>query len=252
VIDDHGLSGASLGRTDLHRLSAFADDELPARERKAMFVRLTSDSEAAVRVAAYRAQKTALSILCEDSCVPAPALVVRYRTRWWHRGLEACAYLTVGTVLGLALVVTGGSSFDEMPGFARRADSAYATYAPEVTHPVEVSEDHGDRLAPWLYAHFGRQLPVPSLRDYGYVLIGGRLVPDEHGPAVQLMYESTVGARLTLYVATVSRRTMGNGLFRSGNRGTSYWVRQGTAYALTGRITDARLQAMVSEINGLR
>jgi anti-sigma factor RsiW len=250
VIDDSGPTQPGLGKTDLRSLSAFADDELPVRERTEKFVRLMSDSEAAVRVAAYCAQKTALSILCGDSREPAPAIIVRHRTLWWRQGLEASAYLMVGIVLGLALTVAGGGVFNELPGFARRADSAYAIYAPEVSHPVEVSADDANHLVPWLSAHLGRRLSVPSLRDYGYSLIGGRLIPDENGPAAQLMYENKVGARLTLYVAAMSRRTMGHGLFRSGNRSTSYWVKRGTAYALTGHITDAQLQAMAGETDG--
>jgi anti-sigma factor RsiW len=75
------------------------------------------------------------------------------------------------------------------------------------------------------------------------------LLPDEHGPAAQLMYEGTVGARLTLYVAALSRRAIGHGFDRLGNRCTSYWVEAGTAYALTGHVTDAQLQAMVGEID---
>jgi anti-sigma factor RsiW len=81
VIEDFGLSRPSPGDADLHILSAFADDELSPRERKAMFVRLVSDSEAAVRVAAYRAQKTALSMLCGASCEPASAIVARHSLR---------------------------------------------------------------------------------------------------------------------------------------------------------------------------
>jgi anti-sigma factor RsiW len=250
VDDDFGLGRPSRGAADLHALSAFADNELPPRERKTMFVRLVSDSEAALHVAAYRAQKTALSILCRDTCEPTSAIIVRHRSQRWCRGLEAFAYLVVGAALGLAWVVAAGGRLDESAGFARRADSAYATYAPELVHPVEVSADDKDHLVQWLSARFGRQLPVPSLRDYGYSLIGGRLVPDEHGPAALLMYESTTCARLTLYVAALSRRAIGYGLYRSSDRSTSYWVKQGTAYAVTGNVTDAQLQAMVGEIEG--
>jgi anti-sigma factor RsiW len=135
---------------------------------------------------------------------------------------------------------------------SRRADSAYATYAPEVVHPVEVSENDKDHLVHWLSVHVGGQLSVSSLRDYGYSLHGGRLVPDEHSPAALLMYERTSGARLTLYVAPLSRRAIGYGLYHSGNRSTSYWVKQGTALAVTGKVTDAQLQELVGEIDGTR
>jgi anti-sigma factor RsiW len=248
--DDSSVTRPSPGADDLHAFSAFTDGELPARERKAMLARLLSDSDAAVRVAGYRAQKAALSIVCGNSCAPVQAIVVRPRCRWWRRSLEVFAYLMVGIALGLALIVTQRNSADELRRFAQRADTAYATYAPETRHAVEVSAIDEDRLVPWLSARVGRQLPAPSLQDYGYALIGGRLLPDARGPAAQFMYENSAGARVTLYVARVSSPTMGHGLYRSGNRGTSYWVEQATAYALTGNISDTQLQAMTGGIDG--
>ena len=74
--------------------------------------------------------------------------------------------------------------------FAQRADVAYAVYTPEQRHPVEVAASEEEHLISWLSKRLNRPLSVPSLQEYGYSLVGGRLLPGEAGPAAQFMYEN--------------------------------------------------------------
>ena len=93
-----------------------------------------------------------------------------------------------------------------------------------------------------------RPLSVPSLQEYGYSLVGGRLLPGEAGPAAQFMYENQTGARLTLYVTGVPKDETAFRLFRDGNRRTFYWVNDGMGYALSGPIAEGKLRSIAIDV----
>ncbi|WP_168793938.1 anti-sigma factor family protein [Paraburkholderia aromaticivorans] len=233
-----------MGSTDWRPLSAFADNELSASERAATLVWLTTDLGAAKRVDDYRAQKAALTALFRDSRDDARGIVVRRLTPWWRQAGLAASCMAMGVALGSSSGWVSAKFAADPPVFAERADVAFAVYAPEQRHPVEVAALQRDQLVSWLSRRLGRRLSVASLREYGYSLIGGRLLPGESGPAAQFMYQNTAGARLTMYVAAVPKDATAFRLFRDGNRSTFYWGSQGTGCALTGQLSEAQLRPM--------
>jgi hypothetical protein len=133
---------------------------------------------------------------------------------------------------------------DDELSATERADIAFAAYTPEQRHPVEVAAPPRDQLVDWLSRRLGQSLAVPSLREYGYSLIDGPLLPGEFGPAAQFMYQNTAGARLTMYVAAVPKHKTAFSLFRDGNRSTFYWGSRGRGCALTGLVSEVRLRSM--------
>ena len=239
---------------DLQALSAFVDDELPDEAHAAVLEHLVQDSHAAARVADWRAQKSALKALCGAPVAGGPSfIVVRAPVPWWRRaGLAAC-WLVAGA--GLALVLgplasglSDGVHGHEPMGFAKRADVAYAVYTPEQRHPVEVAASEEGHLVSWLSKRLNRPLSVPSLQEYGYSLVGGRLLPGDAGPAAQFMYENTEGARLTLYVTDIPDNETAFRLFRDGNRRTFYWVSDHVGYALSGPISEGKLREIAIDV----
>ncbi|SDQ49166.1 Transmembrane transcriptional regulator (anti-sigma factor RsiW) [Paraburkholderia fungorum] len=183
-------------------------------------------------------------------------IVIRRPVPWWQRvGVAAC-WLAAGAGLALAVGplaprLTGGAwrgLGGQPPGFAQRADIAYAVYSPERRHPVEVAASDEEHLINWLSKRLNRPLSVPSLQEYGYSLVGGRLLPGEAGPAAQFMYENHEGARLTLYVTGIARDETEFRLFRDGNRRTFYWISDGMGYALSGAIAEGKLRSMAIDV----
>ncbi|MCP3707625.1 anti-sigma factor [Paraburkholderia sp. CNPSo 3274] len=268
---------------DLSVLGAFVDGELPAGEREALQARLADDPRASARVAAYRAQKAALQALCEGARVPgegvppdgaeaagtAPAvLVLRPGVPWWWRAGIAAAWVAVGAGLAVAataLVPRLAPGFapelaaglapaavrnETSEAFARRADIAYAVYSPEQRHPVEVGAADEAHLVAWLSKRLGKPLSVPSLAEYGYMLVGGRLLPGNTGPAAQFMYENDAGERLTLYVGSSATERDPVRLLRDGNRRTFYWSTERTGYALSGPQTEPKLREIALDVCG--
>ncbi|MBN3807150.1 anti-sigma factor, partial [Paraburkholderia sp. Ac-20336] len=105
-----------------------------------------------------------------------------------------------------------------------------------------------EHLINWLSKRLNRPLSVPSLQEYGYALVGGRLLPGEAGPAAQFMYENAAGARLTLYVTGIARNETAFRLLRDGNRRTFYWVNDGMGYALSGAIAEGKLRTIAIDV----
>jgi len=101
------------------------------------------------------------------------------------------------------------------------------------------------------------------LRDYGWKLVGGRLLPASDDPSVgdalaraQFMYENDLGERFTLYVSTgaaspqapvafrLTRRTEGGRTTRS-----LYWIDGKLAYALSGDFDEKRLRVLADLVH---
>src|SRR5262249_12699683 len=84
----------------------------------------------------------------------------------------------------------------------RAAATAHRVFAVEVRHPVEVGANEEQHLVQWLSRRLGSAIRAPQLADFGYQLVGGRLLVAAGGPAAQLMYQTAAGQRLTLFLAT--------------------------------------------------
>jgi anti-sigma factor RsiW len=225
---------------DLRALSAWVDNELKGEDLLRVREQIATDPEAAERIAHYRAQKAALQALMGDE--PAPhTMILRPRRAWGrHFGLAA-SWLSVGVVLGL-LVQFMIPRLTDRPAFAQRADMAYAVYEPEQRHPVEVGADQQAHLVAWLSNRLDRPLTIPSLRQIGFNLIGGRLLPGDQGPAALLMYQNDAGERVTLYMTPVPRNMVKVRLLQDGQRRTFYWADKHIGFALSGQVPEAQLR----------
>lgn len=229
-------------------LSALADDELPKADRAALLERLANDAEAVERLERYRAQNAALKAMFPVRPETVRRVFVPRRVPWYRRAGVAAGWLCCGLALGIAAGWLG-PAFTTQPAFARNADMAYAVYASETRHAVEVEASDEKHLMSWLSKRLDRPLTAPSLQEYGYVLKGGRLLPDVSGPAAQFMYEDASGNRLTLYITAATRQAEAIQVLHKGNgQGTYYWVHKGMGYALSGRASKSNLQSMAIEI----
>jgi anti-sigma factor RsiW len=231
---------------ELRALSAFIDDEAPEAERAETAARIAHDPAIAATVAAYRAQDNALRALFAATADKEPqVVVVRPRRRY----LMAASWLAVGIACGflMHMLLPVLDREHPAPTFAQRADIAYAVYAPEQRHAVEVAASQEDHLVTWLSKRLNRTLTIPSLHEYGFELVGGRLLPGEDGPAAQFMYQNASGERLTLYMTSGSGKHQDEyaiRMLRDGSRRTFYWTTDHAGYALSGQIGEAKLRAI--------
>ncbi len=281
--DDHDLDDATL--------HAYVDGQLDPSRAAEVADRLLRHPRAAQQVLAWREQREALQALHRDwldEPVPSrlgaalrPAAPPSPWPRAWAAGLLVALGLGAGAAggwgghrwwqgqqqaaeLAAAQAAARAAGRDPtVPEYVRDAAIAHVVYQPEKRHPVEVGADQADHLVQWLSKRLGAQLYTPVLRDYGWKLVGGRLLPASDDPSVgdalaraQFMYENDLGERFTLYVSTgaaspqapvafrLTRRTEGGRTTRS-----LYWVDGKLAYALSGDFDEKRLRVLADLVH---
>ena len=250
---DHTPTG-DYGEPEFDTLSAFVDGELPEAERRPVAERLAADPQAAGLVTHYRAQRAALRALFADPVAQTngPCIVLRIRPPWWRQAALAIGSLAAGVALVWLAGLLPAYLWLRQPetAFAQQASLAYAVYAPDSQHAVEMAAQSEGALVKWLSKRLNRALTVPSLGEYGYSFLGGRLLPGAAGPAAQFMYENRSGERLALYVSAAVDHEAPIRVLREGDRRTFYWVNDQTAYALSGDVADGRLREIAVDICG--
>lgn len=287
--DDHELDDATL--------HAYVDGQLEPSQAAEVADRLLRQPRAAQRVLAWREQREALQALHRDWLdepvpsrlsaalhPPAAAAIVASPSPWpraWAAALLVALGLGAGAAggwgghgwwqgkqqaaaLAAAQAAARAAGRDPtVPEYVRDAAIAHAVYQPEKRHPVEVGADQADHLVQWLSKRLGAQLYTPVLRDYGWKLVGGRLLPASDDPSVggalaraQFMYENDAGERFTLYVSTgaaspeapvafrLTQRTEGGSTTRS-----LYWIDGKLAYALSGNFDEKRLRVLADLVH---
>lgn len=175
----------------------------------------------------------------EDAMSPAE----RPKTRLW---------LAAATVAALAIGSAGGWFVRDLsvPAVEARtlaADAmrAYATYVVEVAHPVEVTVSDADHLNAWVSKRLGHETRPPDFSAAGFTLMGGRIVPSDHGAAALYMYDNAEGQRITLYIAPLgSSNTTAFQFAEDGTTQSFYWMDKDLSYAVVGTVPRDVLRAI--------
>jgi len=239
------------------RVNAYLDGELSAEERQAVERMAAADPALAERLRLDRAIMQALeragAAALDD---PVPARLLRAAGPqpwpWWRRVAAAAAFTVIGGALGWH-----ASRWSDVAGLAAprpvslEAVAAHAVYLPEVRHPVEVDASERAHLDRWLSKRLAHELVSPELHEFGFHLVGGRLLPDSGRPAAQYMYENSDGERITLYARSELRARAITPLRVVEDRGfrVVYWQRDRMSYAVTGRLDADLLQRVARSIN---
>ena len=235
---------------DLH---AYADGQLDDARRLRVEAHLANDAEAAERVRIWREQNEALRALYNPVLnEPPPQRLLAVRApqgRWPYYALAAGA---LGMSFGLGWMARAyqGDASMETAALPRRAAVAYAVYAPEVRHPVEVGAAQQDDLVKWLSKRLGHELKVPVLTQQGLELMGGRLLPGGTGPVAQFMYQDAKGQRVTLYVSRrdAEPRDTAFRFSQEDKISVFYWIDGTLGYALSAEMPRARLLAVATAV----
>jgi anti-sigma factor RsiW len=240
---------SNITETDLH---AYADGQLDDARRVQVAAYLAHDPAASESVRIWREQNEALRALYNpvlNEAVPQRLLAARAPRRWPSFALAAGL---VGLSFALGWLSHGYRTdrYVEAAALPRRAAVAYAVYAPEVRHPVEVGADQQDHLVKWLSKRLGHELKVPGLTQQGFELVGGRLLPGGDGPVAQFMYQDGRGQRITLYVSLrdAAPRDTAFRFSQEDKVGVFYWIDGKLGYALSGEIDRTRLLAVANVV----
>jgi anti-sigma factor RsiW len=248
---------APIGEDDLQ---LHVDGRLPDDRRAVVEAYLAGEPEVRVRVERERRQRQALAeALRWKAEEPIPA-----RLRLVHLGAErhrrAAGRLRVAAAAAGLFLLGCGSGWLLARGWpaapaavpvaavSGEAVAAYRTYVVEVAHPVEVGSDNEQHLMAWLSKRLGRRLAAPDLSAFGYTLMGGRLLPAGTGAAAQLMYQTPMGARLTLYIQGADGGETAFQFFEAGGAATLAWRDAGYGFAVTAPLPRAALTPIAEAV----
>ena len=238
-------------------LSAWLDGELdePTRLRVSAWLEAHPDAARQVQLWAQDGQalRERMAPLLEEPIPPGLAQAVARRPSRWPTAALAAGLLLCGVALGAALMWQwqrneDGPQAQRPLEWTQRAAVAHAVYTPEVRHPVEVraQEEH---LARWLTRRLAMPVKLFDLREQGFELVGGRLLPDLAGPSAQLMYQNSAGTRVTVYLRKPEASTPAAFRYEQrGELGLFYWVDGPTGYALVGALPRQQLLALSESI----
>ncbi len=260
-------------------LQAYVDSALLPPERAEVEKYLADNPGEAERVRAYQAQNAALKALFDPVlgepipeallARPAAAAAPHHRLARWSLQRLAASIL-IGVVGGMVGWVAhdgyersrqrserAAPELATMVPLPRQAAVAHAVFSPDARRPVEVTGEHEEQLVAWLSKRIGAQVRPPRLVDFGYELVGGRLLPGNSGPVAQFMYQDAGGQRMTLYVSTenTSNRETAFRFAEEGAVKVFYWIDGKFGYALSASIDKAELARLATivyhEIEGL-
>ncbi|GAA4413896.1 anti-sigma factor family protein [Quisquiliibacterium transsilvanicum] len=236
-------------------LHAWVDDQLAPIDRERVAAALARDPSLRELAEHYLGQNEDLRR--RFSCAtdePAPGRLLQAAMAPAGSRLGRLAGLAAALLLGVGAGWFAHGNFSQPSGpngesmasgagavalpLPRAAVVAHAAYAPEVRHPVEVRADDEAHLVAWLSKRLGTRLSIPDLRQHGFSLVGGRLLPDAIGSvAAQFMFESGTGQRLTLFVRRDSSGADTAFRFAKTDGLTSFfWIDRGFGYALSAEM----------------
>ncbi len=245
-------TGKTISRDILH---AYVDGELTQEMMAKVERHLAVDPDDAALVVAFRRDREALHALYGHvEAEPVPAALSAHRIARSRRHiLPEWGYLAAAC-LAVAVVASAGGWYARgvlSPAASMRqalvdnAVAAHNLYVGEIVHPVEVAASQEEHLAAWLSKRLDRAIVIPDLRDKGFDLVGGRLLPDGSGPAAQFMYEDDSGRRVTLYVKPTPQT--GQSAFRFVEEGRTvavFWRDETISCSLVGELARSELEGL--------
>jgi anti-sigma factor RsiW len=241
-------------------LSAWVDGELPLEQRAAVEAWLQQHPDDAARVQAWQRDRDALrTAFAPETTRPVPEALrdVVWRRRGpprWALAASAAGLLVLGALAGGAgawqwqRTHASQLAATDSGGWVQRAAYAHAVYVPEPRHAVEVKAQE-EHLSRWLTRRIEAPVKLFDLREQGFELVGGRLLPDGPGKSAQLMYQDGSGTRVTVYLRKPDPGTHAEFRYeRQGALGMFYWVEEDCGYAIVGPLPRERLLTLAEAI----
>jgi anti-sigma factor RsiW len=256
-----------INEDDLH---AYVDKQLPVEKIKLVEALMLKDPKVAQQIHEWQQQNKAIATHFKkiDFTVIPEQLDIKkldkktkqqkskkdtesFQRASWHYSMAASLFfIVIGASAGWFAHDLSQPMTQNTKSFVNSAISAHQVYTVEVIHPVEVSADKKAHLVAWLSKRIDHPLTVPNLQEYGYNLLGGRLLAMREGkPAAQLMFENTEGKRITLLVSKSSSYQDQVFHLKNTNRVNSfYWMDANIAYSITGEMNPTSLKSLSTSV----
>ncbi|MEW8221978.1 MAG: anti-sigma factor [Candidatus Thiodiazotropha taylori] len=243
---------------DQEKLHAYVDNQLDSATAESVENHLTENPEARRQVDEYQQINSLLKQLYDpmlEEPIPQALLQTRPRHNYWPIVKQMAAALILlaiglfsGFYVGLNQTLVPVTAEKELDHVVTEAAMAYAVYAPEVRHPVEVTANEQDHLVSWLSKRMGRQIIIPRLESHNMQLLGGRLISSDDGPGALLMYEDEHGQRIILYACHSTGNSSAFHYAKQNEVSVFYWVDDAIEYAIAGDMRKDQLRPMAESV----
>ncbi|WP_454659113.1 anti-sigma factor family protein [Bosea beijingensis] len=241
-------------------LIGFVDQRLDAERQAEVEAYLDAHPDVASRIVGYEAQRdmlrAAFAPIAQEP-IPSDLDLVRMvgerrrprRLPRWTMAMAASLLLCLGGLGGWALRGIGSPPQGGVQALAQEAAASYAVFAPDRTRPVEIRAGDISQLVSWASGQLRRPVSVPDLTGSGYRLMGGRIVPTEHGAAALFMYDDDRGSRLVV-LARPMRADQDMPMSPHSQDGVSgwSWADNGLGYSLVGAVTPETLHPIADDV----
>lgn len=238
-------------------LHAYADGVLPGDRIAAVESYLAAYPAEAARVAEWRAQVSAIRERfggVAEEPVPERLQIENLAVRVSGARRKIAAAATIALIAGAA-IGWFARDYASVPtqnqvarALAEAAIEAHRLYINEVRHPIEVRADEA-HLLPWLSRRVGSPVRAPDLKEEGYKLLGGRLLPGSRGPAALIMYEGSGGERVTITCVRAAGNERSNFKWRQSDEfGALAWLDSGLGFVVAGPPDREKLDRIAREV----
>lgn len=249
-------------------LGSYLDHELERSRRAAVEAHIAANPSAARFVTESDRVRAGLHRLFDRELTrpltPAQEALTRQLEQRLRRGGRVRAYRKALAVAATVVAMAGAGALGwsylapDRPG-----EALYALFNPDddPARPSDGDGHPGIALAVLdgqqasseeaLSGDTERPTGAPDFADFGFGLIGARLLVRDAGESMQLIYESGEGARVELFFSPVdesSRRSLT--LMEEGPLSLLFWHNAGHSYSLIGEVDRDTLLEMGKVVNG--
>ncbi len=221
---------------DLH---AYVDGQLDEEQRQWVEHYLAAQPAIAAQVAKWQADAQSLRIALDAFTPPlAPRSVplqnMRARVKK-RRQLRVAMAFTVVFSLGLGGVAgwqlhAGSEQHATLP--MEDAIQAYRLFSHDHVKALDVVAKDNNQMNLWMSQYFINGNLPPNLENYGFKIIGGRLMATDRGPSALIVYQDAAGMRVTYYIRPSGALAIGKGERKADNLMAQYWSDKRYNYAV--------------------
>jgi anti-sigma factor RsiW len=235
---------------DEHDLHAWMDGEADEATAERVERYLKDNPQAAAQVAGWRADaqqlRQAISRHSPAMDRPHPQYLRRQMRQQRLRQLATACMLVLAVSLGgVAGRQLKESQTMSSPQPMEDAVQAYKIFDNQTQTPMDVLASQHAELSSWVARYFINGNPPPNLEQFGFRLVGARLMATAQGPAALIMYQDPQGTRVGWYIRPLDPVKLPHGERQADDVMAQYWSDQHYNYALVTPVNS-------SGVSGLR
>ncbi|NDL65234.1 anti-sigma factor family protein [Acerihabitans arboris] len=241
-------------------LQAYVDNQLDESRRLWVERYLAQHPEAAKRVADWQSetQRLRVALAGDESLAQAQGPQPQYsQPQVIRRQIRSRRQMRWALAFTLILSLGGGGvagwqlrDMDMQRHVLPMEDAvrAYQMFSRDKLPVLDVVADNRGAMNNWLSRYFINGAMPPNLEEYGFTLLGGRLMATDAGPSALIVYQDRQGVRVTYYIRPSGHNGLRSGKREAGNLLAQYWSDNKYNYAMVSPVNNSRAQPVQNAI----